>query len=201
MSIFSLFKKKQDPTKKKYKYTGPILREGNVKKGGVGSPPTKPKPLEHPKGQGGKDLKGMDMVRMKKNGTNKKPTTPPPGPPKGQGGKKESDIIIEGKVAYFSYQEEIIVLNIGTNAGIEEGMCFSICEKKVAINDPVTGEFLDTICLGKMIMKTYSVMDNICIGWAHPSFPIDPNNILFNRVEIGDVAKRMIDPLFNKASR
>lgn len=99
---------------------------------------------------------------------------------------------IEGLVAYFSATEGIIVLNIGENADVEEGMRFSIHEKEVVINDPMTGEYLGTVCREKVNIRIHSVMEKICIGQIYRFSPEDLHKCSPDRIEIGDVAKRIV---------
>lgn len=104
---------------------------------------------------------------------------------------------IKGNIAYLSPTEGIIVLNIGENAGVEEGMCFHIYPKKVIINDPMTGKFLDTLFREQMSMKVHEVRDKICICKAY-RFPEKFEDFAIDRIEIGDVTIRYVNPSSSK---
>lgn len=68
--------------------------------------------------------------------------------------------MIKGNVARIISQEEV-VLNIGKNDGVKEGMEFVIYENSDRIIDPETGEDLGPLEIIKGRVKTFHVQEKI----------------------------------------
>jgi hypothetical protein len=87
---------------------------------------------------------------------------------------------IEGKVAGILTERELVI-NVGTNKGVQKAMKFKVLAKPAEITDPDTGELLATIAREKVrveatdVHEKYSICSTYRVTVVYPGFSISKN--------------------------
>lgn len=79
---------------------------------------------------------------------------------------------IEGKVAAI-VNERDLVINRGSDAGVEEGMKFGVIEGEVPVKDPDTGEILVKLKREKIRVKIVEVHSKYSIGKTYQTYRVN----------------------------
>ena len=76
---------------------------------------------------------------------------------------------IKGKVATI-INERDLVINIGSDAGVQDGMKFKVIESQLDIKDPDTGESLGSVSREKIRVKIVEVHSKFSIGKTYETY-------------------------------
>ena len=80
--------------------------------------------------------------------------------------------LIEGQVATvlkesnssFSFVEQLLAINVGSERGVKTGMEFNVLEKEIQITDPDSGESLGTVTTRKGRVRVTTVSERFSIA-------------------------------------
>ena len=90
---------------------------------------------------------------------------------------------ILGKVASIMNEREVII-NKGSNDGVEEGMTFRVTEEGIPVTDPDTGESLGVFIKDKIGVKISEVHPKFSVARTYETYTVQEPSSTF-RVSIG----------------
>ncbi len=96
----------------------------------------------------------------------------------------ESRVVLRGKVAQILSDRELAI-NIGARDGVKQGMRFAVLAKEqVPIQDPDSGEVLDTVDVEKIRVQATEVRERvtICATYQQRVTPAGPFSIEIGRL-------------------
>lgn len=76
---------------------------------------------------------------------------------------------ITGQVAAILNEREV-VMNVGHEAGVSEGMKFKVMDQPKAVKDPSTGEEIGTVSREKLRVKVVQVQPRIAIARTYETY-------------------------------
>ena len=97
---------------------------------------------------------------------------------------------IEGQVATIVNERELVI-NRGSDSGVNEGMKFKVVGGELAIKDPETGEPLGALAREKIRVRIVEVQPKYSIGKTYETYVV---NVGGPFPDFGDVFRRMATP-------